>query len=74
VKTSSKKEKFATDLPQDADNWVKAIEQIMPKPNLRASAVAPSESAKICLSAAEWTGKGKTMPSLVNGEEVRVVT
>jgi hypothetical protein len=26
------------------------------------------------LSAAEWTGKGKTMPSLVNGEEVRVVT
>lgn len=74
VKCGSKKEKFATDLPQDAENWVKAIEQLMPKPNLRASSsITPSESAKISLSAAEWTSKGKQMLHLLNGEEVLAI-
>jgi putative IMPACT (imprinted ancient) family translation regulator len=72
VKSGNKKEKFATDLPQDAENWCKAIELLMPKANVRASTTngAPSDTAKISLSAAEWIAKGKPMLNLLNGEEV----
>jgi hypothetical protein len=71
VKTSSKKEKFATELPQDAENWIKAIEEIMPKPSKSSLSISQQkEESKISLSASEWTKRGNQLLNLIHGEEV----
>lgn len=65
----NKKEKFGTELPQDLERWIKAMESFMSRPNV-ANNHSGVRDAKICLDANEWKSKGNTFPNMVEGEEV----